>query len=482
LAQYNKSEFGTVGSFTLANNGFVNGGPDDVREDEYLMLAGTINYDLGFAELTTVTTSIEWEERGLLDVEIAGFAALNQQTLEERSYIGNETRLASAGEGPLDWVFGLFYSDDTLDIREASVAENLLPFGADADGNTVIADVSSLAATERQTIAVFGEISYELMEGKLVPLFGLRYYEEDFRSTTDSITNISVSSMGNGAILHDPALPLGSIPNSEDSGELRFNSTNPRFNLAYYPTDGSTYYVNIAKGFRGGNANTSALCPITTGCPASVPSDKLWSYEVGTKQSWLSGQVTWDAALYYMDWQGVREFVNFVTVNAQIGAGDAEIYGVDFSLTARPQAIPGLMLNMVGNWNSSELKNLEQIAIDNGAAEGDKVSFVPDWTFTLGVDYQREIADNLTLHVNTSFSHIEEQRSGFGDLAFVAGSKGFGDKRDLLRARIGVKTEKLGVYLVGANLLNEDGPINDGSGIVTLDYPRTLGLEISADY
>lgn len=484
LFQMSNTDFGASQMFNPFDRTRLTSGPDDNYDTQYRMLAGTVNYDFGFARLTNVTTSIEEDLDAVSNVSFAGLADSSAVLDSKRSYIGNETRLASANQGPLNWILGLFVTDDVVDSTSDSTTDLFLP---DATGSTYIIDATGTSSSKRSTRAVFGEVSYQLFDGKLVPLVGLRYFEEDFKTDSQSLTELLLTSstVGTTTTVFEPPLSLGALPTAENSGKLRFNSVNPRFNVAYYPSDTATFFLNISNGFRGGTANTNVLCAITPGCPASVPSDKLWNYEIGTKQSLMGRQFFVDLALYYMDWKRVREFVTLALLNAQLAAGDAEIYGVDAAITATPRAIPGLTLTLVGNWNSSEFSRVTPAGIGAGAAVGDRISYVPDWTATVGVDYKRPINSGWTAHVNASYSHIEAMRGGFGFLANLSvppNPGGFGGKRDLVNARIGVKGDKLGVYFVGTNLLNEHDPVTIGSGIQTLDYPRTLGFEITADF
>lgn len=484
LLQMSEMDFGASQSFNPFDRTRLISGPNDNNDPKYSMLAGTVSYDLGFANLTNVTTYIDQDLDTVSNVFFAGLASSSALSGTKRSYIGNEARLASANSGALNWIVGLFVTDDDTDTVTGSSAEFFAP---DATGSTYIVNATGTSSIERSTRAVFAEVSYKLFDGKLVPLVGLRYFEEDYQADSRSLTErlLTSTTLGTTTTVFDPPVSLGQFPGAESSGKLKFDSVNPRFNLAYYPSDTATYYLNISNGFRGGTANTNALCAITPGCPASVSSDKLWNYEVGTKHSLMDRQIALDLSAYYMDWKNVREFVNLIVLNAQVPAGDAEIYGIDVAIKATPRAIPGLTLSIVGNWNSSEYSRISPAGIAAGAAVGDRISYVPDWTATAGVDYKRPLNDRWTAHVNASYNHVEAMRGGFGSLAELAvppNPSGLGGVRDLVSTRIGLQGDKLGIYFVGTNLLNEHDPVTIGSGIQTLDYPRTLGFEVTSSF
>ncbi len=110
---------------------------------------------------------------------------------------------------------------------------------------------------------------------------------------------------------------------------------------------------------------------------------------------------------------------------------------------------------------------------------GDRISYVPEWTATAGVDYKRPINSHWVAHVNTSYNHIEEMRGGFGFLANLSvppNPGGFGGKRDLVSARIGVKRDKLGVYFVGDESAERKRSGDDRSGHTNAGLPAYFGF------
>ena len=81
----------------------------------------------------------------------------------------------STGTSPLHWVVGASYQDG-----EGPQANQLLNpvVNINADNNTIT-----------ENYAVFGEISYDLFDGKFVPLVGLRTYH-DKRTFEDSTSSL----------------------------------------------------------------------------------------------------------------------------------------------------------------------------------------------------------------------------------------------------------------------------------------------------
>ena len=470
--QFNESNSGANAVFQPFAPDLLVSGPDDFSDSEYDFYSGTITYDFDFATLTSTNTYVEQEDQVFQDILFVGLASLTSEVGDEIEFFASETRLASNGEGPVNWVGGLYYTDEERSNTTEGVAELFLAgIGLDSVGQE---------SSSRQTIALFGEISIDLMEGKLVPLVGLRYFEEELDVNISSTTITTLTSLTPPLTLPPTVLDIA-FPTAD------FDSVNPRFNLAYYPDDDSTYFVNIAKGFRGGSTNSPVGCDLSPLCQLTVPSDEIWSYELGTKQSLIDGQLFVDLTVYYSDWEGVREVVNTGASSFVVAVGDAEIYGVDIALNYQPEAVPGLSIGFIANWNDSTFSSVDpQVELITGASEGERISWVPEYTTTVNVDYRTDVGDKgWSMHFNGSWNYIDEMRGGFGATGLAGippGSLPFGESRNLVRARAGLHNEKFSLYLVGNNLTNEDAPVTFGLASLTRDYARTVGVEFNVDF
>ena len=239
----------------------------DYSVTEYDLLSGTLAYDFASFTLTSTFTGIDFASEFVsqLPFPVPGGILLWNRNFDGDAF-NNETRLVSTGDGPLQWTVGVFYSDS--DIQESNVfVPAIVPDGFQTFGS--------------ESLSVFGEVSWSLLDGTLVPLFGIRYFEDDRASTFSDASQ---------------------QPEAET-----FDSVNPRFNLSWFPEEGAHYYLNIAKGFRSGNYNNPDICGVHAlsgmPCEFSVDSDELWSYEIGSKLSLAEGQLSLDLALYFQDLQ-----------------------------------------------------------------------------------------------------------------------------------------------------------------------------------
>src|SRR6185369_2623070 len=194
-----------------------------------------------------------------------------------------ELRANSTGSGPWHWVVGGAYQDgqgpQANQLKLPTVAIN-------ADNNTIT-----------KNYAFFGEMSYDLMDGKVVPLVGLRQYHD--KRTFEDATS--------------------SLPSTK-------NVTTWRVNLSWLPTDNLTTFLTAATGFRAGIVQSQVQVQSLqqAGVPASVSLDpeRSKNYEAGLKWRSTDRAFTVGLNLYqtkYKDMQtntpgaiaGVNGFSNF---------------------------------------------------------------------------------------------------------------------------------------------------------------------------
>lgn len=420
--------------------------PGDYLDWEYDLFYGTLEYAFDFATLISTTSSIDgnWDLLYKFPSSLAPDGILEFAYETPTSTVNNETRLVSRDDKPWQWMVGVFYSDSEVKRRTETNTPDSIP--------------SSESLVTAESVSLFGEFSWQLLEGKLVPLVGLRAFEDERAATSTS-------------------LEVG-------LGPYTFHDTAPRFGLSYLPTADSNYYLNVAKGFRSGSFNTPGVCEVLASqegglpCELTVPSDELWSYEVGVKRVLVSGQLFVEGALYYQDWRGNRQSVSYSGIGAAYQVGDAAVPGIDIGLSYTPGSARGLTVQANANWNDAHFTRLDPaISAATGVEAGDRLPAVPEWTASFMARYQWSLPSGWMGTASVGYSHLDAQPGQFG-------SSAVGDSRDLLRAHLGCSKGSFGINLFAKNLMNEAGAISvetpvDGLPISTRDYPRQVGLEIS---
>lgn len=421
------------------------GGQRGYFRTDWSVTALALEYDLGFATLDSGTSYLKQESSLRVGFPFGGAAGSNDTVLDAENFT-EELRLVSGSPGPLKWIGGVFLGRAKID----SVTDLKLPIPGFVSTNA--------ALIKTRTFAVFGEISYELFGGRVTPLFGLRRFHEK-RDLNQSLVS------GDGT-----ATP----PEISET----FESWNPRFNIAVRPTENGQIYLNIAKGYRGGAvqplASVAAAGVFGIGTDAALPSDHLWSYELGGKWTSLGGDVYVEAAVYATDWSdAILQFVLPTSNAVLINAGDIKGYGTDLSGTWRTP-LPGLRAQVSTNYNETTFHNPPASAVASSASvrKGAQIPGVPRWTAAVSLDYRSAPQNNgLQWLANLSYSFRSSQ---IGD---TNGLKS--ENQQDLSLRVGASHGDWSLAVFANNITDRRGPVGYRGFNELTQTPMTIGISIS---
>lgn len=430
----------------------------------------TFDYAAGSFDVVTTTSFLDHDVPLLIAFVNPSAGPIRADQRYETETLAQEIRLVSTGEGPFNWLVGGYYSDTDQTHRQDQRFQN--PFIQSFVGVDAVSDVNS------EVLAVFGEISYELFDGTLVPLFGLRYFEDDRDLVSNSIraSGIGPTSLPFGTC--DPAvLALFGLTCEVALPEFIFDDTfdsiNPRFNLSYFPNETSMYYINIAKGFRSGTiqplAAVQAAAFIGVNTTQALDDDSVISYEIGAKWELLDRRLAIELAMYRAKYEDAQVlFGTPVGVPASASAGDYEADGVEFSVRFSP--VPGLTLAAVFSGVSSEWTGVDpEVALAvAGIGDGDDVPYIPENDWNLSIDYTGAIGDTGLTH----FEHISyAQRQDQFDYSLNQS-----DDVDDLNVRIGVAGSRWQVSLYANNVTGERNMALSLGSTVYSQRPREIGI------
>lgn len=383
--------------------------------------------------ITSATSNLEGAFGINIPISPAGF--FSSQFFPEM--FAQELRANSTGEGPWHWVVGASYQNGE---GPQSNQLEIPPFvSINADNNAIT-----------ENWAVFGELSYDLFDGKLVPLVGLRTYSDD-RSFQDAAST---------------------VPTEEEVNTWRVN-------LTYLPNDNWTMFVSAATGFRPGIVQSQVQVQSLTlnGIPAGVTLEPESSrnYEFGLR--WRSPELGLNLGLnlYQLEYEnlqtsavgaigGVNGFTNF---------GDATTKGIDLEFSWQTP-IEGLSFSGVGNFNDSEYDTVNPIiaAAQPLLRPGARLINTLESNYRFDVNYTTAIGRDWEAYGNLGYSHSGDRLNGNGLIVQPYG---------LVNSTIGVRKDRWDIAFVGSNLGDERGPTflgtagpNSGQG----PLPRTLGLRV----
>lgn len=374
---------------------------DEQFTDETLLADITLNaafesFDFDFAgsfmdrqilvsrDASALTGSVSVDV-GLSDAGVLLPSNLNDTTdLEQTTF---EARIASTGDGQLQWLVGAFMSDTERDYKQ-----RLPTPGYDAAWDAVNGAGNSAGAAngfpadspfnsdlpyDIEQAAVFGEATYDVTDAFHLTVGG-RFYDFDEERT---ITTGGVFAAGD----------LNVVDKTSSDGFT------PRVLASWNLNDEITLNAQASQGFRLGGVNdplNTALCTpedeLIFGSFQSYDDEKMWNYEAGIKSVFGNG-VTLNAAAFYSDIEDLQVTLDAGSCSSRISfnVADAHTAGVEFELGAQPT--DELHFSLAGSVLESEFDSTVVDAngdILGGVQDGNRLASVPEFQVAATGSYE----------------------------------------------------------------------------------------------
>ena len=370
-AQFMEDETGVALGNGTSTNLFL----DEPFESKLDLYSATLDFDLGFATLTSVTSYSDVEFLVTQDAT-RSFGALVEAILQlpprtldadllntfDQEKFTQEVRLTSSGDGQLEWLVGAFYTEETNNVGQ------LVSFYFPGTDDLVPGlNPGALVAlpNEYQEYAVFANGTYRFSDAFRLSA-GVRWAknDQDFRQ------------ISSGALV-----PPANTPGESDEDVVTY-SLSPEWHV----NEDTMVYARVATGYRPGGPNV-----FIPGVPPTVDSDEMSNYELGVKANLANGAVLLEAAAFYMDWEDIQLSVTFPNgLGGLANAGSAESTGVEGSLTWA--AGNGFSLGVAAAYTDAKLTSDTQ----QGGQDGDRLPRTPEWSGSVYADYVIETGSNLT--------------------------------------------------------------------------------------
>lgn len=326
-----------------------------------------------------------------------------QFQIRQQEDISGEIRLASNGDGPINWQVGGYY----LHInREVGVS-----LGADL-GRGVIRQLYNAPGTTNPTsqlyhdafttdvYAIFGSVEGDITDRFNVTVAG-RYDIEDRR--VESLVPAVRDPFTGGAINPGQAIVGGNVQAiAPQSGS--FKQFQPKISLRYELTDDINLYGNWGIGFKSGGFNNQGSAAIVNsafnqfiGTNVRI-NDKYRketssAFEAGVKGTLLDGAVTFDLAGYYTKIDDMQFFEFFVggfgLLRVVSNIDEVEVYGGELNLSVEP--VKGWTLFGSANLTESEIK----ANASRPVTVGNKSPYTADYTINLGTQIDLPVTDSI---------------------------------------------------------------------------------------
>lgn len=454
----------------------------------------TLDYQLGFAHLTSSSTYSKFDQTFSVDISGAvgrAFPYLTELSGPQRTFV-QETRLASNGGGKFDWVIGGFYlnrlvrSQQLFRTTSAFLTARGITGGRGAAGDEIQALIYRQPSTE---IAGFGELTYHFTD-RLWATGGMRY------GKTASQISLTPGNYGTNflvkALFGVPG-PLTVTPVASTT-RPRITGSKPSFkgSLSFKPSDNITTYVTVSTGYRAPiqNANAgrvSIVDPTDLSIPAGAGSDSLTNYEAGLKGRFFGGGLTANLAAYWIDWSNIQVQANRVSDSVQFttNIGGARSRGLEFELVANP--VQHLSFGANGSIGGTKITRLSAAeAAISGAVLGGRLSS-PNFQASAFAQVGFDLSPSTSGYFNATFQHVDAFPNAFPNVAGKPGvvqpTYGFTDSYENINFSLNVKHREFSATLYLENVLNSravtyihpEGFVDSRFGRL---QPRTVGIRL----
>jgi len=354
-----------------------------------------LDYELGFATVTSLTSYTESDTFGNSDVDQSQELAVEVPSPENAETFTQELRITSTSDGPLEWLGGLYFLNrDFFRDFELNIFCIQIPFPVPCGQPMVVNGINIVnfpqtpedehfsvtlpfeqRDQETKRYAAFGNLNYRY--GPVEFEAGIRV-ERWERETRHFAVNNPDASLGTGKAEATEVLPKGSVS-------------------YYFDDDRSMIYASFARGFEPGGFNLVNFTGSNELFGFGV--EEADTIEAGYKGRLFDNKVQVSLAAFYIENRD-RQFedigadpVNGQPIEGIVNIGDSEQYGLEGELTWFINE--SLDLTLSGSFLESEWQDGTILSVGTGqqVVPGADISgltppFVNDFNFVSTANYE----------------------------------------------------------------------------------------------
>jgi outer membrane receptor protein involved in Fe transport len=360
------------------------------------LYSATVDYTAPFAKFSSITgyqtnNGTSYTDDSLIyDAALGAFGgaadpwSLYVNTTTKK--FTQEFRAVSQNGTYFDWLAGAFLSNE-------KTSETVDLFDDANPGGTFLGlspFTSWLPSTYRE-YAVYGDGTIHFTSQLELGL-GVRYSRQK-QAYDETVSGLLAS--GSAAVLTPPVA-------TSDQSVMTY-LINPKFHI----TEDVMVYGRAASGFRPGGPNF-VLSP-GLGNPTFKP-DRLWSYELGEKSTFLDKRATLDFDVYDILWKDIQVTVNNGGVNQLENAGVARVTGSELSFNYRILA----PLTVGGSAALTDARLTSTAPVIGVTSVGVRLPLAPRFNFALIGAYNFDIVDGYSGVFTATDRWVGERNAGFG--------------------------------------------------------------------
>jgi len=370
-----------------------------------------------------------------------------------------EVRLS--GSGPMiDWLVGGFYTKEHSDAPQGQRRR--------ADGAPYIGNNPSSC----REIAGFADVTWHATD-KLDIQVGGHYADnkQDYASL---------------ATVDGPVVPIFG-PSTIDVTGSKDHAFTWLVTPSYKIAQDMMVFARVATGYRPGGPNA-----VVPNVPRDFGSDRVTSYEVGLKGQTLNRALTYDVALFQIDWKDIQ--LQSTDTNTQfifyVNGPKARSRGAEVQLGLKPFA--GLSVDANATYTDATLRS--DLPPSSAAAsyligsKGDRLPSTAKFAGSLSAQYDFAVSGNLDAFVGGTLVYLGKRPGGCINIPGAIRTEA--PDYTTLDLRAGFSIDKGWQFsLFARNLFDKDGALildnrngSLGRPQATFTQPRAIGFNIAGSF
>jgi iron complex outermembrane receptor protein len=391
--------------------------------------------------------------------------------LPNHRQLTQEVRVESNNKGPLQWIAGVFYFDEQIQIDSIS-------FNSLAPGNPQNADYAT-QTQDAKSYALFGSLNYTMTD-KLKLRGGLRYTSDRKQFAARRVE---------GGVTYGP-FPL----------DRKSNNVSGDVSGTYELSKDTNLFARFATGYRApsmqGRLNGAA------DRPSIADAEKATSIEAGIKQDLFNRRARMSASVFQYEVKDKQLTAGSGTVNMNQLINADKVTGQGVELDFQAILSDSLRMTVGGSYNDTEIKDAKLFVQTCGNApntngqgctvtgnagtipgtqllNGNPLPRAPKWMGNFTLRYSVPMGDG-EFYAYTDWSY----RSTYNMFLYTAAEY---KAKSLLEGglRVGYKWGNYELAAFGRNITNKVQTVaaidfDNLTGMV--NEPRTLGLQLKATF
>ena len=363
----------------------------------------TAEWEVGDFTVTSLTGYAEYDYVDQIDTDRTSAEVVSALFTEDYNQISQELRIATASDGNIDFIAGLFYQK--AELQTAFIA-SLAPLGSrpiltDQDGDTK---------------AAFGQATWHINSEFDVTLGGR--FTKETKDASQEQFGAELYTL-NPQVFTTPALGLRNVHSvAQDRDESNFS---PTFSLQWHPNEDFMFYGSVKKGFKGGGFD-HLLASDQAGADLNFQfeEEEVTAYEFGGKLSLLDNTAQLNFSLFRSEFTGLQ--VSNLTGPFAFAVGNAaeattEGLEVDFRWrVTEGLTLFGALASMTAEYDTypdAPCYNLQTEANGCGASgtqdlTGSSLFLAPELTYTMNAEYVMPLGDKFELTGLVQFRHSDD--------------------------------------------------------------------------